>query len=82
MRWIALLLAVLMMTSTATPAVGTTAEAISAVDDARDLDAPVVPVPSTVAAPERREIARVAPPVPDRGRVHATAVFRPPRSPA
>jgi len=78
-RLIALLLAVMMMTGATAPAVGAT-DAISAVDDAQDHDAPLLPAPIAVVTPERRALGFLARSAPERGRLHAVRVFRPPRA--
>jgi hypothetical protein len=78
-RLIALLLTVMMMTGGVEQALGSP-DSMTAIDDASELDAPVVPVQAAVAAIHHREpFGPSAAAPPEVGRIHAAFVFRPPR---
>lgn len=81
-RLIALLLTVMMMTGGVEHALGSP-DSMTAIDDASELDAPVVPVQVTVVAIHPREpFGPNAAAPPEVGRIHAALVFRPPRAAA
>jgi len=78
-RLIALLLAVMMMTGTATQ-VCASPEVAGAIDDAPDVVTPVLPEPVAVARPDHRPAIQIeAPRSSSLGRSHAVMIFRPPR---
>jgi hypothetical protein len=78
-RVIALLLSVMMMMG-ARGQVCASPDVTSVVDDAPDLDTPVLPVPVAVPLPDlRKSVCIEAPLACARGRTHAVLVFRPPR---
>jgi hypothetical protein len=77
-QMIALLLAVLMMTG-GTAQVCASPEVTSLVDDAPELDAPILPARVTAPPVLREPVCIEAPRCLARGRTHAVFVFRPPR---
>jgi hypothetical protein len=78
-RIIVLLLAVMMMTGNAAE-VCASPDVASMVDDASNLDPPILPAEVTVPLPDRQEpVCIEAPRSPSCGRMHAVLVFRPPR---